>query len=141
MVGSHCVHTQADTPTVPLRPHKPHTGCMRLTSLSLCCCVCFVLSFNIIICLNASARGPRTAAIQEGATATSGFGSKVERPGSAVPPILARQCRALIRDVAGPTTSMVSLFGRRHVSLPPRHHAWRDTGFWPRHGNRRSQKC
>ena len=33
--------------------------------------------------------GPRTAAMQEAATATSGFGSKAERPGSAAPPILA----------------------------------------------------
>jgi len=31
--------------------------------------------------------------------------------------------------------------GLRHVNLPPRHHAWRDTGFSPRHGNRRGQKC
>ena len=28
----------------------------------------------------------------------------------------------------------------RHVSPLPRHHAWRGTGFWPRHGNRHGQK-
>ena len=63
------------------------------------------------------------------------------RPGPAAPWYLARQCRAVVSGAADPTTSPVSSPGRRHVSLPPRHHAWRGTGVSPRHGNRRGKKC
>ena len=43
--------------------------------------------------------------------------------GSAEPRIRARHCRAKIGGAAGPATSAVSLFGRRHVNPLLRHHA------------------
>ena len=43
--------------------------------------------------------------------------------------------------VAPRSVTAVSDFDRCHVSLLPRHHAWRGTGIWPRQGNRRGQKC
>ena len=61
--------------------------------------------------------------------------------GSVAPRIRARHCSAKIGGAASLDTSPVSDSGRRHVSPLSRHHVWRDTGFWPRHGNRRGQKC
>jgi len=61
--------------------------------------------------------------------------------GPAAPWAMARHCRAKIGGVADPATSPVNNPGRRHVILPPHHHAWRGTGVSPRHGNRRDQKC
>ena len=52
--------------------------------------------------------------------------------GTAAPRSVARQSLA---------TSAVSGDGRRHVRPLPRRHAWRGAGIWPRHGNRRGQKC
>jgi len=60
--------------------------------------------------------------------------------GFAAPPIRARHCRAKIGGAADPATSPVSSPGRRHVILPPRHHAWRGIGVSPRHGNMRGKK-
>ena len=52
--------------------------------------------------------------------------------GTAAPRSVARQ---------SPAMSAASASGRRHISPPPRHHAWRGIGIWPRQGNRHGQKC
>ena len=63
------------------------------------------------------------------------------RSGPVAPWDLVRQSRAVVYGAADPATSPVNNSGRRHVILPPRHHAWRGTDVSPRHGNRRSKKC
>ena len=47
------------------------------------------------------------------------------RPGPAVPCSVVRQCRTNIGGAADPATSPVSGPILRHVTLLPRHHAWR----------------
>ena len=50
-------------------------------------------------------------------------------PGTAALWAMARQCRAKIGGAADPATSPISGSDLRHVTLLPRHHAWRDRGI------------
>jgi len=45
------------------------------------------------------------------------------------------------RYLPSSATSPISVPVVATSTLSPRHHAWRDTGVLPRHGNRHDQKC